>query len=98
MRQSLLRLEIIAVLILLNGCVAVWGDAYQIESQTPDAIVINYDTNFIDDADIEKLASDHCQTYHKSALLRTHDKDMWNLSTDSFICQSLPANSLAAPK
>ncbi len=98
MNQSLLRLAIIAFPMLLGGCVAVWGSAYQVESQTPETMVIQYDTNFIDDAEIEKLASDHCHAYGKSALLQAHDRNMWNISTDDFLCQDPAPKPVAAPK
>jgi hypothetical protein len=98
MEQSLLRLAIIAFPMLLGSCVAVWGSSYQVESQTPEAMVVQYDTNFIDDAKIEKLANDHCQTYGKTALLQAHDKDMLNISTDNFLCQNPAPNPATAPE
>ena len=82
---------------LLGSCVAVWGKAYQVESQTPEAIVIHYDTNFIDNAEIEKLASDHCHANGKTALLQEHDKNMLNLSTDNFLCKNPAPNLVGAP-
>ena len=98
MTPSILRLAIVALPMFLDGCVAVWGSAYQVESQTPDTMVIHYDTNFIDDSEIETLASHHCQTYGKTSLLQSHDKNMWNLSTDNFLCKIPTPNPVAAPQ
>lgn len=56
MNRFILRLATLASPLLLGGCVAVWGSAYEVQSQTPDAMVVDYDTHFIDDSDIEKLA------------------------------------------
>lgn len=98
MKKSFLRLEIVAIPLLLSGCVAVWGGSYQIESQTPEAIIVQYDTNFIDESDVQKLASEHCQTVHKTALLQAHDTNMWNISTEKFLCQKPSSSPVAAPK
>ena len=98
MRNFFLRFTIIACPMLLSGCVAVWGSAYQVESQTPDGMVVHYDTHFIDDTEIEKLAHDHCQTYSKTALLQSHDVDVMNISTDIFLCKNPVATSAAAPQ
>ena len=88
MIRPILRLAIVTLSMFLGGCVAVWGSSYQVESQTPDAMVVHYDTNFIGDAEIEKLASDHCQTHGKTSLLQSHDVDMMNISTDNFLCKA----------
>lgn len=88
MKHYLLRIGILIFPMLLGGCVAVWGSAYQVQSQTPESMVVDYDTHFIDDADIEKIASDHCQASGKTALLQSHNVSMMNISTDHFLCKA----------
>ena len=88
MKQSIMRLTIIAFPMLLGGCVAVWGSAYKVESQNSDEFLIQYDTNFIDNSDIEKMANDHCHAFGKTALLQEHDKNIVNLTTDNFLCRA----------
>lgn len=74
--------------LFLGGCVVAWGGSYQIESQTPDAITIQYDTNFIDEPEIQKMAIEHCQKAGKVARLQSHDRNIMNISTEAFTCQS----------
>jgi hypothetical protein len=98
MLRSILQLGIVTLPILLGGCVVVWDSSYQVQSETPEAMVIQYDTHFTDDGQIEKLVRKHCQTYGKTARLLSHDKNILNISTDHFICQNLPLNSVTAPQ
>ena len=93
MKYHFLRSGTLALPMLLGGCVTVWGSAYQVQSQTPDMMVVDYDTHFIDDADIEKMANDHCRANGKTAMLQSHEVSMMNISTDNFLCKT----PLAAP-
>lgn len=73
-------------IILLDGCVAVWGKAYKVEEQTPDEMTIHYDDHFIENQDIGNLASIHCGKYSKDAVLQTKDKSPWGLTTATYTC------------
>lgn len=100
------RSAIIGVLltgaVLMSGCVAVWGGPYKIEEQSPQAMTVHYDTTFIDPADIDNLARDHCRQYAKEAVLQSDSKSRWGLSTATFACQaqmlpSSPSQPSSAP-
>ena len=84
---------VVAFPMVLGGCVAVWGGSYQVKSQTPDNIVIDYDTNFIDDAGVMEIANAHCLTEGKGAVLQTVEKS-WGLANATYLCEK-PAD---APK
>ena len=86
-----IRAGMLMVPLLLGGCVVAWGDAYHIAAQTPDAITVQYDTNFIDEPEVAKLARAHCNKSGRIAIAQTHEKSMWGLSTERFLCQNPPA-------
>lgn len=87
-RTAMLRriIFLAAGTVLLSGCVAVWGGAYKVETQSPDLMTIHYDTTFIDPEEVVDLARTHCEEYGKDAVLQTKDKSPWGLTTATFSC------------
>lgn len=85
--MNILRMCAIFLPFLLDGCVVAWGGAYHIDAQTPEAITIHYDTNFIDGRVVDKLALSHCSAYGKVARLQDHQESVWRLSVKTFACQ-----------
>lgn len=70
----------------LSGCVAVWGNAYHIVSETPDSVTINYDKTFTTLADVKQVAEGSCQALGKKAVKRDETTNLWRITTVHFSC------------
>lgn len=70
----------------LGGCVAVWGQAYSIDSSTSDSVTIKYDRNFTSLGEVEGVAQSHCGSYRKKAVKTEETSSFWGLNTVYFDC------------
>jgi len=79
-----------AVLLLiavgLSGCVAVWGRAYNIESETSESVTIKYDRNFTTLKDVNKVAQANCAEIGKKAVERHATTSIWQITTVTYGC------------
>lgn len=82
------RFPILALsLLALCGCVAVWGQPFDIQSKSSDAITLKYDRNFTDAAEMDRIAQAHCDAYDGKAVKRDEATSMWNLTTVTYDCR-----------
>jgi hypothetical protein len=70
----------------LAGCIAVWGRAYEIQSESPDSVVLEYDSTFIDKADILAVARGSCEKRNRDAVIQSEETSIWNITTVSVGC------------
>ncbi len=75
-----------ALLVLLSGCVVVWGRSYEVEAETSEWITIKYDTTFASLADIQQVAEASCDTHNKRTVFRDQAMNIWHLTTANFDC------------
>lgn len=85
-----LRTTVVLAPLLLGGCVVAWGSSYHVDAQTPDGMTIQYDTTFIDEPEVQKMAIEYCQRAGKVARLQSRSRNMMNISTETFACQPKP--------
>jgi hypothetical protein len=76
----------LGLILMLTGCVIVWGRAYEIEAETSEWITIKYDSNFTSLADIQGLAQASCDTHDKRAVFRDQSTNILHLTTVDFDC------------
>jgi hypothetical protein len=74
---------------VLSGCVAVWGGAYEIESQSADAVIIKYDGHFIERGAVDEIAQKQCAPYGRRAERKSVSTSLWGISTAVFDCGQL---------
>jgi hypothetical protein len=74
-------------LLLLGGCVAMWGQAFNIRDNSPDAITIQYDANFTTPKAMQKLAQEHCARYGKKASLKSDSRNLVHIDTAIYECR-----------
>lgn len=77
---------LIFIALALSGCVAVWGHAYNIESQDADSIIIKYDRHFASSGDVQNVAQASCARYGKDAASQGESTSIWGLTTVPFAC------------
>ena len=87
MQRSML---VIALAVMLSGCVAVWMSGYQVASETSDAITIKYDHHFASLSDVSMVAEASCERFDKRALSTGGSTSMWGLTTVKFSCVKRP--------
>jgi hypothetical protein len=80
-------LAIVLLLISGTGCVAVWGAPYKVEFASSSSITINFDPALTNMGEIQNIAQQHCDKYHKDAVPQAKNDSPWALSTMSFMCQ-----------
>lgn len=70
----------------LSGCVAVWGGAYNIVSETPDSVTIKYDKTFTNLAAVEQVADGSCRAVGRRAVKRDETTNLYRITTVHFSC------------
>jgi len=81
------RLLALLPVFLLGGCVAVWGQSYDIDSASADSITIKYDVHFTTPEKIKAIAEKHCAEYGKKAVLQQHDRNIVYIDTATYDCK-----------
>lgn len=76
----------VALLVLLSGCVVVWGRSYEVEAETSEWITIKYDTTFASLADVRQVAQASCDIHGKRAVFDDQSMNIWHLTTANFDC------------
>lgn len=74
------------IALALTGCVAVWGQAYDIEQATSESVTIRYDRNFATLDEVDKIARKNCAESGKMAVEQHESTSVWRITTVSFNC------------
>ncbi len=78
----------ISAFLLLSGCVAVWGSAYNIEAESDTGVTITYDPSLTSSGAIEAVAAQECGRYQKVAVPKSQTFSAWALARISFVCDT----------
>lgn len=78
----------LAALSALTGCVAVWGQSYNVAMTNSRSVVVEYDPAVVNMPAMLKEAQDHCDRFGKDAVL--HDESTGNLGirVNTYRCES----------
>ncbi len=72
--------------LLLPGCVAAWGRSYDIDAESPDMVVLKYDSHFTSAADMARVARRECARYGRTPRFFAHSHSLWQIETVTYGC------------
>ncbi len=72
--------------LLLPGCVAAWGRSYDIDAESPDMVVLKYDSHFTSAAAMAGVARHECARYGRNARFFAHSHSLWQIETVAYGC------------
>lgn len=71
---------------MLSGCVAAWGDSYNVALRNSRSIVIGYDPAVINLPRLLAVAQEHCDQYDDDALLDSTSSSNIGIKVNTYIC------------
>ena len=84
------RVSIVLILVVvLNGCVAVWGEAHKITEASSEKFVIQYDPTLTSGSRGQLLATKHCAKYGKKVEFAASGMPgvLLGIIEDTYLCQ-----------
>jgi hypothetical protein len=77
--------------VILSGCVAVWGKPYRVEFESSSSITINFDPSLTNMGEVQNVAQAHCAQFGKDAIPQGSQDSAWGLRNMSFLCKKRDA-------
>jgi len=74
------------VSILLSGCVAVWGQSYNIDIKNEDYVQVNYDSSVINMGAMLADIKIHCAKYDKNYKHESTIRNAWGINMAVYNC------------
>ena len=87
-----LAAAVLASVISLSGCIAVWGEAHKIVSADANGMKIRYDPEFTSSARMAALAREHCKKFNMVAEPTSAEMPgvLLGIIEESYSCIALP--------
>jgi len=86
------KLVIIFFILLVTGCVAVWGKSYNVALSNSRSVVIEYDPAVINLPSMLKAAQDDCSKFGKDAVLDSTSRGNLGILVNTYRCESRTPN------
>jgi hypothetical protein len=86
------KLVIIFFILLVTGCVAVWGKSYNVALSNSRSVVIEYDPAVINLPSMLKAAQDECSKFGKDAVLDSTSRGNLGILVNTYRCESRTPN------
>lgn len=88
------KLVIIFFILLVTGCVAVWGKSYNVALSNSRSVVIEYDPAVINLPSMLKAAQDECSKFGKDAVLDSTSRGNLGILVNTYRCESRTPNMI----
>ncbi len=72
--------------LLLSGCVAIWGQSYNIDAATEDYVQVNYDASVINYQAMLSEIQAHCAQYDKDYVNDSTIVNGWSITMAVYRC------------
>jgi len=86
--QKSLQFLSIGLILGLSGCVAAWGDSYNVALENRRSIVIEYDRAVADIPKILRVAQAHCNKFGDDAVLDSTSEGNIGIYVNTYACVS----------
>jgi len=86
------KIVIIICILLVTGCVAVWGKSYNVALSNSRSVVIEYDPAVINLPSMLKAAQDECSKFGKDAVLDSTSRGNLGILVNTYRCESRTPN------
>lgn len=84
-----IKLTISTVIVLIcSGCVAVWGDSYNVASSNSNSVTIEYDPVVVSIPRMLSAAQSECDKYNRDAVLLNTSSGNKGISVNTYRCES----------
>lgn len=80
------HLLVASIALMSSGCVAVWGQSYNVDIQTPDYIQVNYDDSVINYRLMLADIRSHCARYDKVPKNDSTFRNYWGITMAVYNC------------
>lgn len=92
--NNMKTLTLILSLILLSGCVAVWGKSYNVAMSNSRSVVIEYDRVVANTAAMLNAAQSECNKYGKDAVLNSVTGGNMGILVNMYRCETRTADTV----
>lgn len=95
MTKRMTKLSVLAVVLLgCAGCVAVWGQSYNVALANSRSVVIEFDPVVVNLPALMKAAQDECDRYGKDAVLDSVSNGNLGIRVNTYRCEVRVPNAV----
>lgn len=73
--------------LMLSGCVAVWGNSYNVAMANSRSVVIEYDPLFVNMTSVMNAAQTECSKFGKDAVLDSQTEGNTDVQVNTYRCE-----------
>jgi hypothetical protein len=88
MNKFMLTTGFVAVAVLASGCVAAWGNSYNIALANSRSVVVEYDPAVVNLPAMLTAAQAECEKFEKDAVLDGTSKGNLGIKVNTYRCES----------
>lgn len=83
-----------AATLLLPGCVAVWGNSYNVAMANSRSVVIEYDPLLVNMSNVMNAAQTECSKFGKDAVLDSQTEGNTGVQVNTYRCEARTADKI----
>jgi hypothetical protein len=85
---------LIITIVIISGCVAVWGQSYNVALANSRSVVIEYDPTVINLPAMLQAAQTECDQYNKDAVLDGTSRGNLGIMVNTYRCETRNADQV----
>jgi len=88
--NKLTMMIVVVFSLTITGCVAVWGQSYNIDFADKDVVQVNYDASVINYPHMLAQVASHCAAYGKGYVNDSTITNGWGITMAVYRCKGKP--------